>query len=98
MQKLIKKLFGNKPEPAYHFTIGKMTGTDEQTTVTFNGFKGETETELVARMKMIGAVLQARLKQNNDIALEVAERIKAQAKSAKEQVVQFPVGGEKGQA
>jgi len=70
-------------EKAYHFTVRRMTGMDEEIQVQFNGYAEESAESLKEKINLIGNLLYERMKDNNAIAVAVAEKIKKQMQDEK---------------
>lgn len=72
----IKNVKEEKEKIAYHFTMARRTGDDEQITVQFNGEKDSTQEELQKRVDMLGEIMYNRMVWNNNKILDEQKRLK----------------------
>lgn len=77
--------FKKKESILFNFNINRRTGDDEQVSVTFNGFKGESKSVISDRLFMIGEILQSRMVYNNQLVLEGNKKVKDAMKPKKEE-------------
>jgi len=49
----------------YHFTMVRRTGEEEQVTVQFNGYEGESKEDLTGKLTTMGDILDGRVEATN---------------------------------
>ena len=60
----------------YHFTMVRRTGEEEQVTVQFNGYEGETKENLTTKLTDMGDILDGRVEQTNKKLIALRESAK----------------------
>ena len=67
--------FKKKDTILFNFNINRRTGDDEQISVTFNGFKGESPATIEDRLTMIGGILHNRMALNNKLVIDSNKKV-----------------------